>query len=287
MTSDNHNSTSTPIAFGPGSQPTESDGADLDILQLPSEMQTYQAPSLPEPDEINGVEEALALLNSLLSEMHQYKVHQPPIKMNLSDLDDQNRNFIDQVLGEGEVSILFEENLTVKIQEAALAGVWRLKFFHEEQLLGDAIQVSDIPDLVSAATFTGCPEQVAEPSAPFPAGVGNAPPLLAEINEYCRAPQATPHVINLTLLPQSEADLGFLQNALGAGKTHILSRGYGNCRITSTAVRNVWRVQYFNSQDKNILNTLEITTVPESARAAREDIADSTKRLAEILEMYT
>jgi hydrogenase-1 operon protein HyaF len=93
-------------------------------------------------------------------------------------------------------------------------------------------------------------------------------------------------VINLTLLPQTEQDLAFLDRLLGAGSVTILSRGYGNCRITSTATRYVWWVQYFNSQDANILNTLEVTDVPAVACAAPEDIADSALRLGEILEVY-
>ncbi|MCU7925203.1 MAG: hydrogenase expression/formation protein [Candidatus Thiodiazotropha sp. (ex Dulcina madagascariensis)] len=94
------------------------------------------------------------------------------------------------------------------------------------------------------------------------------------------------YVINLTLLPQTEQDLAFLIEHLGEGPLTILSRGYGNCRITSTAVDNVWWVQYFNSQDKNILNTLEIGGVPAVAAAASEDIQDSAQRLDEIMGAY-
>mgnify|MGYP000724044400 FL=1 len=61
----------------------------------------------------------------------------------------------------------------------------------------------------------------------------------------------------------------------------MLSRGYGNCRITSTRLRNTWWVQYFNSMDHLILNTIEVTSVPEVALAAPEDFADSVERLAE------
>jgi len=70
------------------------------------------------------------------------------------------------------------------------------------------------------------------------------------------------------------------------GRVTVLSRGYGNCRISSTATPGVWWVQYFNSQDRNILNTIEITDVPEVACAAQEDLEDSATRLAEILEIY-
>jgi hydrogenase-1 operon protein HyaF len=116
----------------------------------------------------------------------------------------------------------------------------------------------------------------------------NAPPLLAELNAKIAAYQAgvAPHIINLSLLPQTEQDLAFLEQRLGKGFVTILSRGYGNCRITSTGTKNVWWVQYFNSQDTLILNTLEVSDVPDVACASPEDIADSAERLQEILKVY-
>jgi hydrogenase-1 operon protein HyaF len=48
----------------------------------------------------------------------------------------------------------------------------------------------------------------------------------------------------------------------------------------------VWWVKFYNSEDALILNTIEIVDVPEVARAAAEDLADSAERLKEILEIY-
>jgi hydrogenase-1 operon protein HyaF len=114
----------------------------------------------------------------------------------------------------------------------------------------------------------------------------NAPALLAEIADQAARwhPGQPPHVINLTLLPVSPQDLDCLAQALGAGPVTILSRGYGNCRIASTRLANVWRVQYFNSMDRPILDTIEVVDVPEVALAAAEDHADSFERLGEWLE---
>jgi hydrogenase-1 operon protein HyaF len=42
-------------------------------------------------------------------------------------------------------------------------------------------------------------------------------------------------------------------------------------------------VQYFNSMDHLILNTIEVATVPEVALAAPEDFSDSLERLDEWL----
>ena len=66
------------------------------------------------------------------------------------------------------------------------------------------------------------------------------------------------------------------------GPVAILSRGFGNCRISSTAARDVWRVQYFNNMQTLILNTIEVVDMPEVALAAAEDLADSRERLGEL-----
>lgn len=70
------------------------------------------------------------------------------------------------------------------------------------------------------------------------------------------------------------------------GDTIILSRGYGNCRVSSTRTNNVWWVQYYNSQDAMILNSIEIINVPEVVCAAQEDIDDSAERVAEVMDIY-
>jgi hydrogenase-1 operon protein HyaF len=75
-----------------------------------------------------------------------------------------------------------------------------------------------------------------------------------------------------------------LEQAAPVGPVAILSRGFGNCRITSTSLRNLWRVQYFNSMQTLILNTLEVVEVPEVAMAALDDLADSRERMRELLD---
>jgi len=84
------------------------------------------------------------------------------------------------------------------------------------------------------------------------------------------------HVINLTLLPLSEQDIAFLDAYLPAGPVRALARGYGNCLISATRIQNCWRITYFNSQDAQILDTIEITDLPEVICAAPEDLADSS-----------
>jgi hydrogenase-1 operon protein HyaF len=276
---------------GPGSQPAEEDDATLDILQLPDEMATFRMPELPEAEEMAGLQPALARLHKLaeLLDRAAGDAAQAPASLDISDLDDDNRALIDQVLGEGEVSMVSTGAKPARIQEAVLAGVWRVCYLDQQGLpVRDFIEVAPVPGVVTQHSFDAAHDQVELDAAQIPEGVLNAPPLFAEINHKTAAyrPGMSAHVINLTLLPQTEADLAFLGEKLGAGTVTILSRGYGNCRIASTATRYVWWVQYFNSQDANILNTLEIGGVPAVAQAAPEDLADSAERLHEILEIY-
>jgi hydrogenase-1 operon protein HyaF len=51
-------------------------------------------------------------------------------------------------------------------------------------------------------------------------------------------------------------------------------------------VRDVWWVRYANSMAKLILNSIEITDLPHVVEAAPEDVRDSGKRLAQLLEAY-
>ena len=116
----------------------------------------------------------------------------------------------------------------------------------------------------------------------------NALPILTELESsvatYREA--ATPHVINLTLLPLSDADVTFLDERLGRGAVDILSRSYGKCQVISTLTPDVWWVRYYNSMGTLILNTLEVIDVPQVVCAAPEDIRDSGKRLEDIPAPY-
>ena len=85
-------------------------------------------------------------------------------------------------------------------------------------------------------------------------------------------------------LPGSDQIVERVVTRLRGGSIVILSRGFGNCRITSTAARHVWRVQYFNNMQTLILNTIEVTPMPEAAVAAREDLVETRGRLADLVD---
>lgn len=279
-------------AIGPGTQPEETDGAELDYLSMPDEMQTYRQPPLPEPEEVAGLTEGMWLLRALQQLLGGYCIGALPQVMDLRALDAANLRLVEDSLGEGEVSIrcddLYQRGTgQTTAQETRLAGVWRVRAIADDGRLDrDVLEISDVPGFVRDAAFS-CARSAIELQTDWPEGVMNAPGVLAELNDYVAKRQrdghAPVHIVNLTLLPQTERDLACLDEHLGTGTISILSRGYGNCRITATGLQDVWRVQFYNSDDKLILNTLEVTDVPAAALAAQEDIDDSAVRLREIL----
>ncbi len=280
------NSRSLPI-FGQGSQPPEADGVELDYLPMPEEMFVYRMPQVAA--DLNGIN--LQPAKQILERVEQDLLAFPSTAKahDLTVLDPANRQFMDELLGEGEVSIIYTGQNSFRIQESVLAGVWRVQQLNDQQqIMHDSLEVAIIPVLLMQSGFSGAAQQINTDWECLPEGVMNAPPLLAELNAKVASYRlgAEAHAINLSLLPQTEQDLSFLDQRLGRGLVTILSRGYGNCRITATATQYIWWVQYFNSQEVLILNTLEVSAVPSVACASPEDIADSAQRVHEILKVY-
>ena len=270
------------VAMGPGSQGDEAPA----YLPMP-QMQTFAAPSLPDDVAPEAVAAASALLGNLLARLEKFGFT-GGVELDLLAQPPAVREVINQSLGFGEVSAFTTAPRHWRVQETAFAGLWRvLEVADDGRFLVDRLETGPIPPVLGAAM-----RQTAAPDLPAPAypdGCMNAPPLVEEIRLQAAAwqPGEAAHVINLTLLPVSDADLDTLYGWLGHREVSILSRGYGNCRITSTRLHNVWWVQYFNSMDTLILNSIEIVDMPEVALAADEDFADSLERLREYLDMLS
>lgn len=281
------NSIYLPI-IGQGSQPVESDGAELAFMRLPDTISTYTMPKLSPDTKPEASPQAKALLGRVLAALTTYNPAQQH-SFSTQELNRQELAFINEILGEGEVSIIHEGELTTQIQESVLAGIWRVQAFNiKNECVSDFVEIGDIPQLIKTQTFNNAVNHLHFDKEMLPDGLMNALPLIAELNaqiaEYSADKLA--HVINLSLLPQTEQDLEFLYSLLGKGTVSILSRSYGTNRITSTATDKVWWIQYFNSDDTLILNTLEVCAIPVVACAAPEDLQDSATRLQEILEVY-
>lgn len=271
--------------IGPGSQPEDHDGT-LSYMQMPSAMTVFSAPDLPEPEDAAGLEPGKAALEEVLALLSSKEPGFARGMIDLTTLDDANRAFVDQVLGEGEVSAV--GGATHQAQESVLAGVWRIRITDEPgTVLADLIEVGEFPQSLLETAFRDAQGAIDIPES-FGPNVFNTPALLPEINEQIATSGTgrSPHVINLSLLPHTPEDLTALSGLLGKGALTILSRGYGNCRVTSTGTRNTWWVRYYNSQDTLILNSIEITSLPDVVCAAPEDLNDSADRLREIMEVY-
>lgn len=276
-----------PVAvIGPG---TQVEDEALHYLNMPQGMETFRPPILPEPEELVGHEQAHLALRDVLACLGETRTDGRNRSIDLTRLPPEDLKLINQVMGEGEVSAQVRTDGDaahhVAVQESVFAGVWRVIVSDGGRVVSDTMEVGAIPQVLRTSATEDLWITAPRWQGTLPPNVQNAPALLAEIGDQWRGwkPGKPAHVVNLTLLPMSVEDIGFMDHHLGTGRVLILSRGYGNCRITNTRVPNTWRVVYYNSQDVVILNTVEVSALPEVAMAAKEDLEDSFERLTEVL----
>lgn len=266
-----------PAGFGPGSQP-DPDG-DLQYMTMPSGMRTY-SPHIPEAADPNAMADALALLAEMAAACEIVAQGAPPVEFDLATLSANARRVVADALGQGEVSMKVRGLPATMVQESVFAGVWMLLAAGL-----DKVEVAPVPRLAVVRAHLAHRPAIGPLASRIP-GLANAPAVLSELMDKSRRrqPGAPPHVVNLSLLPHTPEDLTWLDEALGEGAVTVLSRGYGNCRITATAQAHVWKVQFFNSMDTLILDTYEVTEMPEVALAAAEDLAESAVRIRDVIE---
>ncbi len=273
-----------PVGFGPGSQAGQEDEA-LNYMAMPSGVSVYE-PHVPEIDDPAIMAATLVFLENLQQQAQTWQVGEGRL-LRRCGLAPASGAAVNDALGEGEVSARLEDAAgLVEVQETVFAGIWALRAYGGGQQGGgvrEQVEVSAFPKALLARAF---PARRARPdvAAGTVQGVVNAPAILTELFDQSENwdPRSRPHVVNLSLLPHTPEDMALLEASLGRGRLTILSRGYGNCRIEATGTPHVWRVRYFNSMDTLILDTIEVSAVPEVACAAPEDIADSAARLQEI-----
>ena len=274
---------------GPGSQPE--DAETLEYLPMPREMNTFRMPAVPETADAAALRASRELLGGFLDALSRWNpaadVNGP--QCDLARMSPETLTITNQMLGEGEVSIVVGGEDDIRIQESVFTGLWRvIRFDAERRIVADWLEAAALPRVVVDAARRAAQPDIAD-GVGSAEGVMNAPALIAEIRaqKAQRVAGAGAHVINLTLFPMTPEDHAALDRALPVGPVAIISRGFGNCRITSTGVRDVWRVQYFNNMNTLILNTIEIVDVPEVALAAVEDLEDSRERLSELVDWMT
>jgi hydrogenase-1 operon protein HyaF len=258
---------------------------ELQYLDFPRDMRTFEMPRVPERADVQALARSRAALAGFLAQLEDWRPGDGPNPcMDLQGIDPAALAITNQMLGDGEVSIQVGGRRPLRIQESVFTGLWRIvELDGDGRLRADWLEAASLPEVVLDAARNG--SATALHPVEIPPGTMNAPALLHELSAQVkhRRPGAAPHVMNLTLFPLTVEDHRVLERALPVGDVAIISRGFGNCRITSTATRDVWRVQYFNSMNTLILNTIEVVDVPEVALAADEDLVDSRERLAELI----
>ena len=270
---------------GPGSQPVPDD--ELQYLEMPRGMNTFRMPIVPERADAEALAEARDVLGAFLALMEDWDpaANRRGPRLDLAGVSPQAQEIINEMLGEGEVSIQIDGKRSFRIQESVFTGLWRVCALDGNgRLAQDWLEAGMLPEFVTAMAKD--PAQDAPPRVDLPEGAMNSPALLAEIGSLMatRARGDPAHVINLTLFPMTVEDHSVLAQALPVGPVAMISRGFGNCHVTSTGLADVWRVQYFNNMNTLILNTIEVVDVPEVVLAAVEDLADTRERLAELVD---
>jgi hydrogenase-1 operon protein HyaF len=285
----------------------------VDYMPMPREMSTFEMPRVPEPGAGADVAGARDVLAAFLRHFDGWLAQGGDLPvLDVAGLAPDALRVLNETLGEGEVAAIVHADderpqgrlaasappggskeapgdpafpREIRVQETVFPGVWREQHFGAGgMLLHDYLLAAPIPPLVGQLARDAAATRLRE--LPLPAGAMNVPALVYELQEAmdrCAA-DVPAHVINLTLLPLSPEDIVHIDRVLDGGAVVILSRGFGNCRISSTAARHVWRVQYFNNMQTLILNTIEVVAMPEVAVAAREDLLESQGRLAELVQ---
>ncbi|MGZ8259486.1 MAG: hydrogenase expression/formation C-terminal domain-containing protein [Caldimonas sp.] len=255
-------------------------------MPMPHEMSTFSMPHVPEPGPGSDVAGACEVLASFLARYTAWLDAGGELpRVDLKDLPAEPLRVVNETLGEGEVAATAEDDHEIRIQETVFTGVWREQHFAADgSLLHDYLLAAPVPPVIGRLARERGGARLRDIA--LPAGAMNVPALLHELQDAMDrcTPDAPAHVVNLTLLPLSPDDTSHIDRVLDGGSVVILSRGFGNCRISSTAARDVWRVQYFNNMQTLILNTIEVTAMPEAAVAAREDLVETRVRLADLVE---
>ena len=273
------------VALGPG---TQVEDEALDYIVLPKDMATWRPPELPEPEALAARPRVRAVLDQVLALLARAAEGGQGGQVDLLGLSAADLALLNPLLGEGEASALVREEGVpdeLRVQESVFAGVWRVMGWRDGVRVDDRVEVGPLPAVLLATAAEDGRRPCQPWQGPWPPGVQNAPLLVDEVRDQVARwrPGQPPHVVNLTLLPVTPEDIAFLDHQLGTGRVLILSRGYGNCRITNTRQPNCWRVVYYNGLDNVILNTVEVVDRPEVAVAAPEDLRDSHARLADVL----
>ncbi len=136
---------------GMGSQPEED---ELNYMSMPQGMATYRPTILPEQDDLADYPHVFTLLQQVQDLLDAGAGH-----LDLSTAQPAEKRLLNQILGDGEVSILFDTGNGghLEIQETSLPGVWWHRTLDDTKTCVDeSLEVALIPHWVTSQTFAEC-----------------------------------------------------------------------------------------------------------------------------------
>ena len=161
--------------YGPGSQPEDE---PLNYIASPGTMSIFRAPAPRIARSHQAMAAARELLTDFLGQMDECDWQGAGPRLSLLNRDSEVVAEVNEMLGEGEVSARIAGNTTIRIQETAFAGVWRI-LGHDGsgRLVQDEVEAGRIPQNIVAALNAQPAHAAAVAGTPSPdAGVMSAPP---------------------------------------------------------------------------------------------------------------
>ncbi len=113
-------------SVGSGSQPVEDE--ELQYLEMPRGMNTFRMPIVPERVDAGALGEACDLLAAFLAKLTAWNpaTTGPGPRLDLAGVSPPALEIVNQMLGEGEVSIQVSGERRYRIQESVFTGLWRV-----------------------------------------------------------------------------------------------------------------------------------------------------------------
>ena len=157
--------------LGPGSQPPEE---DYHVLTPGTTMDVFRAPIARPPASAEILEQAQEQLRGLVQQMEALSFGASPApRLDLLGIPPAVIDEINELLGQGEVSILVRGSQTLRVQETAFPALWRVQCLREDgSLATDRVEAGPMPEAVLDA-LAAAPTHAEK--KPEPPGLMNAP----------------------------------------------------------------------------------------------------------------
>ncbi|MDR9435794.1 MAG: hydrogenase expression/formation C-terminal domain-containing protein [Thiohalophilus sp.] len=101
------------------------------------------------------------------------------------------------------------------------------------------------------------------------------------------AKQGITDSVDLRSLPMFPGDYELLKETLGYGEIHISIDAMGPTEIYETAFPGIWWITHSNSDDENIAEFIEITTLPAILKTADGDLQHASQQLLQLIDNDT